>query len=151
MLTQTLSITPNGLIRGGEVDYSADPVTGLTQYHYLVNLPLWQKQEKKDFYSVPPQDLLSTVFQKVGDELKFGPLTFTATSVAPGETDVNLELPGILTPGKSSAKIDTTGQYIKVKSLLALGSYSGVGFTALLTPTAPLKLAWLWRHLFKYH
>jgi len=131
--SQKFSISKSGVVRGGEASYSADTDTGEINYNYEIDKP-WPLSPitGADKYSANPQELLSSFFKNVGDKLTIGPVTFTATVIVPGETDVSITIEGKNIQG--SAVLDTSGTYFKIRSLTATGSVYGFTVNLQLTP-----------------
>lgn len=128
---QSFSIAQSGVVRGGDAQYTADLITGAVSYSAEVLLPLWKKKQASGIYQADPNDFLSKALPAIGSRIKIGPVTFLATRVVLGETDVNITIDGSSITG--TGVLDTTGQYFKIKSLEAVGKMFGLSFDLLLT------------------
>lgn len=131
--SQKFSVSKSGVVRGGDASYSADLDTGMIDYSYSIKKP-WPLSpiEGSSRYLADPQELLSSFFKKSGDKLTIGPVTFTATTIVPGETDVEIAIEGLNMTG--SAVLDTSGTYFKILKINASGSMYGFSINLQLNP-----------------
>jgi hypothetical protein len=143
--TQTFSIQPSGIVRGGTAQYVVDLATGLVTYSAKINLPLWQVKSVSGTYQIDPSEMLSSSLQKVGDKLIIENVCFTVTGLKPGEADVSMAVTGAQVSG--SGMLDNSGQYLKVKSVYGVAAVPVIG-TLTIQANAVTKALTFKRRLF---
>ena len=132
--SQSLSIKKNGLVEGGTASYTIVLETGEGLYSYDVKVGalFFHDEEEalnKRFVVTDPTKLLSSNAQTIGNPIDFGVIVFNVTQVGVGQSQVSFTVPGQSITG--TGVLDTTGQYVKVISVEAKGSFKGFGFDIL--------------------
>lgn len=143
MQTQDFVIESNGAVKGGSVSYQADLSTGDVSYQAQIQVGF--AFIKKTFpaqgkYKVDPEDLKSSKITKVGDTLAVGNVSFTALSVSPGRAQVGIHVFGQNMSGV--AELDTSGEYIKLRSAKATANVLAMNLTVDIEPAADRARSW---------
>jgi len=114
--TQNFIIKKIGLVRGGTASYTFNEEYRTIKYSASINIGInWfisKTYEKSGIYVVNPDDLLSIQFQKRGDSITVGPVTFTALRVDPAICVLSITIEGQDITG--TVTMDKTHMYMSV-------------------------------------
>jgi len=135
---QNYIIKKNGAIKGGTASYSVDFETGEIKYDASAIggfLFFTKTYAFSGTYKVDPELLKSANLRESG-ELRIETLKFFVTSVHPNHVEVDLEVEG--KDMKGEAIIDTSQEFVKVDSMLALARVAGFEITLDVVEAKPM-------------
>lgn len=129
---QKFVVIPDGVIKGGEADYSFDSDAGTILYNCEIDLPFWRSKKYSGTYHINPDTLRSEKFWKLGNTVLIGPATFTVNLAKPSSALVSLSIVDKEVTG--TIRLDTSQEFAKIVQVSGVGQMVGISYNIILVP-----------------
>lgn len=147
MQSQSFTVRPGGLVKGGSFYYSVDEATGQISYSGQITVGLWpfsKTVQNQGAYKVDPKLLLSSGFTP-GQQVIVGPVTLRVIAFYAQQKQVEVAIEVSGQPLSGTAVLDVASPLIKIVHVSANVSVPVLGMLHIEADPAPSKLTALGR------
>lgn len=126
-MKQTFSVVPQGLIEGGQVDFSADEKTGMIDFEETIIAgigPFTQTDSHQGEFKIEPSLLLS---ENIKPRMKWTVGVVTIFIVDKTKATVSVNSPDMQMSGE--AELDLSGEFIFINGVKLTGTAKGQSIT----------------------